>query len=129
MSAITDLAALLPPLKTQLEQKAAREANARGVFASTLTSARGQDSAYASSVPAIDTTAKDFDAAALATVLDKMLTALQELQASSFSLQAVGVPASLSAPGSPGQYCADTATGAFYLCVAANQWVKLSMVA
>lgn len=76
---------------------------------------------------AVDASKKDLDASLLASVLEKMLAALQELQASSFSLQAVGVPASLSAPGSPGQYCADYATGKFYLCVAANQWVALSM--
>jgi len=129
MSAITDLATLLPTLKTQLEQKAARDASARSVFASTLSSAKSQDGADASSMPSVDLSKKDLDAALLASVLDKVLTALQELQASSFSLQAVGPPASLAAPGSPGQYCADTATGKFYLCVAANQWVALSMVA
>lgn len=129
MSAITDLATLLPTLKTQLEQKAERDANARSVFASTLASARGQEGASGASLPTTDPSKKDLDVALLASVLDKILTALQELQSSSFSLQAVAVPASLSAPGSPGQYCADTASGKFYLCVTANQWVALSMVA
>jgi hypothetical protein len=129
MSALTDLATLLPTLKTQLEQKAVRDANARSVFASTLASAKSQDGADASSLPTVDPSKKDLDPALLASVLDKVLTALQDLQASSFSLQAVGPPASLAAPGSPGQYCADAATGKFYLCVASNQWVALNMVA
>ena len=127
MSAITDLQTLVPTLKTQLEQKASRDAAARSTFASTIASVRSHDAASSASLPTVDTTKKDLDTVLLTSVLEKMLEALQEIQAASFSLQAVAKPATLTASGSPGQYCIDT--NIFYLCVASNQWVKLSMLA
>lgn len=127
MSAITDLQVLLPTLKTQLEQKASRDAGARSTFAATLASARSQDGASSASLPTVDTTKKDLDTVLLTSVLEKVLAALEELQASSFSFQAVAKPATLTSAGSPGQYCIDASV--FYLCVASNQWVKLSMLA
>lgn len=129
MTAISDLDTLIPTLSTELKNKAAKETSALSSLAAINTTIKTNAGTTPDGLVSPVPTKGDVDYVAFASVLEKILTVLKELSSAAFSFQAVAAPASLTATGSPGQYCADTATSTFYLCVATNQWVKLSMLA